>query len=180
MKDNFKGEEKLTEQTNREVEIIEKVVDVKRVAKVIKGGRHFSFGAIVVAGYGDGRVGWGYGKANEVADAIRKATNKAKKSMIKICLAGSTIPQEVTGHHDAAIVFLKPASLGTGVIAGGPVRAVCDCAGIKDILTKCLKSNNAVNVVKATIDGLKKLRLQRDILQEPEEVIENKTEEEDK
>lgn len=180
MKDNRNRKEKATGHTEGEVEIIEKVVDVNRVAKVIKGGRHFSFTAIVVAGYGDGRVGYGYGKANEVADAIRKATNKAKKSMVKICLSGATIPHEITGHHGAAIVFLKPASLGTGVIAGGSVRAVCDCAGIKDILSKCLKSNNAVNVVKATMDGLQKLRLQRDILEEQEEVSQENTGEENK
>lgn len=144
-----------------EKELIEKVVAVNRVAKVIKGGRHFSFTAIVVVGYGDGRVGYGYGKANEVTNAIRKANSKAKKNMIPVSLTGTTIPHQIIGHYGAAKVLLKPASRGTGVIAGGPVRAVCDCAGIKDILTKCLKSTNPTNVIKATIDGLKQLKSSR-------------------
>jgi small subunit ribosomal protein S5 len=157
-------ERKLSERElaqSEEAQLVEKVVSVNRVAKVIKGGRHFSFTAVVVAGYGDGRVGFGYGKANEVTDAIRKATNRAKKSMIEIPLVDSTIPHQVIGSYGAAKVLLKPASRGTGVIAGGPVRAICDCAGIKDILTKCLKSHNSTNVVKATLEGLKKLKVKK-------------------
>jgi len=139
-------------------QLIEKVVAVNRVSKVIKGGRHFSFTSVVVVGYGDGRVGFGYGKANEVASAIRKAGSQAKKDIVKIPLVGSTIPHQVIGHYSAAKVLLKPASRGTGVIAGGSVRAICDCAGIKDILTKCLKSSNPTNVIKATLEGLERLK----------------------
>lgn len=156
MKEKLK-EEKLSP-NQEERELIEKVVAVNRVAKAIKGGRHFSFTAVVVVGYRDGRVGYGYGKANEVANAIKKAGNRAKKNIVKIPLYGSTIPHQVTGHYSAARVFLKPASRGTGVIAGGPVRAICDCAGIKDILSKCLRSNNSINVIKATVEGLKRLK----------------------
>lgn len=160
-----------------EKELIEKVVAVNRVAKVIKGGRHFSFTAIVVVGYGDGRVGYGYGKANEVTNAIRKANSKAKKNMLLVSLAGTTIPHQIIGHYGAAKVLLKPASRGTGVIAGGPVRAVCDCAGIKDILTKCLKSTNPTNVIKAVIDGLKQLKSRRIMdEQEPENESDNEKE----
>jgi small subunit ribosomal protein S5 len=138
-------------------EFIEKVITVNRNAKVVKGGRHFSFGALVVVGNGKGSVGVGMGKAKEVADAIKKGLNNAKKNMFAIPLEGSTIKHEILGKYGAAKVLLKPASAGTGVIAGGPIRAICEAGGIKDILTKSFGSNNSVNVVKAGITGLKNL-----------------------
>jgi len=139
-------------------EFVEKVITVNRCAKVIKGGRHFSFAALVVVGNGKGSVGCAIGKAKEVADAIKKALNSAKKNMFEVPLEGSTIKYEVMGKFGSAEVMLKPASPGTGIIAGGSVRAVCEAAGIKDILTKSLGSNNAINVVKAGIAGLESLK----------------------
>lgn len=141
-------------------DIIEKIVSINRVSKVTKGGKKLSFSALVVVGDGKGRLGVDLGKANEVAVAIKKGITKAKRSMISITLSGSTIPYETIGIFGAAKVLLKPAAPGTGVIAAGPVRAVCECVGIKDILSKCIKSNNPLNVIKATIEGLKSLRLE--------------------
>ncbi|MBF0215402.1 MAG: 30S ribosomal protein S5 [Candidatus Omnitrophica bacterium] len=140
---------------------IEQVVKIKRVSKVVKGGKNFSFNALVIAGDGKGRVGIGFGKSNEVVGAIMKGTNDAKANYVKIQTKGDTIPHEITGKFKSARVILKPAGPGTGVIAGGPVRAMCDAAGIKNILSKSLGSRNACNVVKATMDGFMKLRLQR-------------------
>ena len=140
------------------VGFIEKVISINRITKVTKGGKKLSFSALVVVGDTKGRVGYSLAKASEVSIAIRKAMNKAKSSMIRIPMSGTTIPHEILGECGSSQVLLKPASEGTGVIAAGPVRAVCDGVGIRDILTKCHRSNNPINVVKATIDGLTRLK----------------------
>ena len=139
-------------------EFTEKVLAINRVTKVNKGGKKLSFSALVVVGDGRGKVGYSMGKASEVANAIKKALIRAKKSMVTVPMKGTTITHEVICEYGAAVVMLKPASAGTGVIASGPVRAICDGAGIRDILTKCHRSNNPMNVVKATLEGLSRLK----------------------
>jgi len=148
-----------------ETELIDRVIQINRTSKVVKGGRRFSFSALVVVGDGNGRVGFGKGKAKEVPEAIRKGVDKAKKSMIEIPLSDSTIPFDSLGRYGAGSVLLKSASKGTGIIAGGPVRAVLESAGVGDILSKCLGSNNPHNVVRATMNALEQLKSREEIME---------------
>jgi len=150
-------------QGQENLEFTERIVHLSRVAKVVKGGRRFSFSALVVIGNGEGLVGYGLGKAHEVPEAIRKGGEHAKKTMIRVPLAGATVPHDVIGNFGAAKVLIRPASAGTGVIAGGAIRAIMQAAGIKDVLTKCMGTRNPHNVVRATIDALRQLMSPDDV-----------------
>jgi small subunit ribosomal protein S5 len=161
---------------NEEAPFVERVVRISRVAKVVKGGRHLSFNAVVVVGDGEGHVGIGMGKADAVPDAVRKGAANARKNIVQISLKGSTIPHEVVTKFGGALVMLKPARPGTGVIAGGAVRAVVELAGVRDILTKARRSTNPVNVVKATFEGLKSLRDPQDEIRKRKSLVESMAE----
>ncbi len=153
----------MSEESKQPGELLDRVVKIKRCAAVVKGGRRFSFAAMVVVGDGKGRVGWGYGKANEVPPSVAKAQKQASRSMIVVPVQDGTIPHQVWGHFGAAKVLLMPAGAGTGIIAGQAVRAVCESCGIHDILTKSFGTNNPVTLVKATIDALSKLRTREEV-----------------
>jgi small subunit ribosomal protein S5 len=155
----------LRQNEQNDTELIDRVIQINRTSKVVKGGRRFSFSALVVVGDGNGRVGFGKGKAKEVPEAIRKGVDKAKKSMIEIPLDDTTIPFDSLGRYGAGSVLLKSASKGTGIIAGGPVRAVLESAGVGDILSKCLGSNNPHNVVRATMNALEQLKSREEIME---------------
>ena len=174
MTNNFDRNQQQVE--GEDAPFVERVVRISRVAKVVKGGRHLSFNAVVVVGDGEGHVGIGMGKADAVPDAVRKGAANARKNIVQITLKGSTIPHEVLTKYGGALVMMKPASPGTGVIAGGAVRAVVELAGVRDILTKARRSTNPVNVVKATFEGLKSLRDPREEIRKREALVESMAE----
>ncbi len=163
---------------SEEIALKDKVVHINRVAKVVKGGRRFSFSVLVVVGDENGCIGYGKGKASEVPEAIRKATEHAKKNLIKFPLRNSTVPHEVMGRFGAEMIVIKPASSGTGVIAGGPVRALMEVAGVHDVLCKSLGSGNPFNVVRATVEGLLSLRIPENVVKEREKKTEGVSAEE--